>query len=216
MSLKDRMYELTAVEEVDEFMEKFPTGAFFKAGGCHKTMQGFGYVEQALNPRENIHVGFVRVIECRPVSNYIAEITQVIHQSPQLILYIDRKPVYDVDNWNITLPALETAFTQFFGPAVSKEVVVDATTFPSAANYIELLKKFIYDKISLPEFRKQWLLTFQMDATPRPTEQFELLNTLFGNVDEALLQPDSFGQTSHENAPIKERAKNLLQTLTHV
>jgi len=98
MGLKDRMYELTEVSEVDEFLEKFPTGAFFKAGSCHKTMQGFGYVEQALNAYENIHLGFVKVIQSRPVSNYIAELTEIVHQSPQLMLYMTKKPVYDVDN----------------------------------------------------------------------------------------------------------------------
>ena len=40
MGLRDRMYELTEVSEVDEFLKQFPTGAIFKAGSCHKTMQG--------------------------------------------------------------------------------------------------------------------------------------------------------------------------------
>lgn len=213
MSLKDRMYELTTIEEVDEFMEKFPTGAFFKAGGCHKTMQGFGYVEQALNPRENIQVGFVRVIESRPVSNYIAQITQVIHQSPQLILFIDKKPVFDIDNWDITLPALESAFLTHLGPVNNEQKTTETSFFPAVGEYIQLLKDYIHDQISELEFRNNWLITFQNDATPRSTQQFDLLNSLFGDVDHALSQPLSF-QNGHSST--KERAKSLLKELTNV
>ena len=115
MGLRDRLYELKTIEQADQFLAKHPSGAFFKAGACHKTMQGFGYVEQALDTYDAIHMGFVRVIESRPVSNYIVELTKVVHQSPQLILFIDRKPVYDVDNWNIGVDVVSEALLKHFG-----------------------------------------------------------------------------------------------------
>ena len=33
---------LTTAQEVDEFLKQYPLAAIFKAGTCHKTMQGFG------------------------------------------------------------------------------------------------------------------------------------------------------------------------------
>lgn len=213
MGTKDRMYELTTIEEVDEFMNRFPTGAFFKAGACHKTMQGFGYVEQALNPYENIHVGFVRVIQSRPASNYIAEIMQVVHQSPQLILYINRKPVYDVDNWNITPEALKVALPRCLG-SVSEKVSAVQTTKKHETTvdpYITLLEKLMKKELSEQEFRTQWLTTFQLDSALRSSEQFNLLNGLFGDVD-AALSKSIFG-TLDPSSQLRERASNLLDAL---
>jgi len=101
MSVRERMYELTSAEEVDEFLKTFPTGVIFKAGGCHKTMEGFAHVEKALEPRPEIRVGFVRVIESRPASNHIEGLTGIKHESPQFILFVDGKATFDLDNWDI-------------------------------------------------------------------------------------------------------------------
>ncbi len=211
MSMRDRMYELTAVEEVDEFLKQFPIGAFFKAGSCHKTMQGFGYVEQALNLRPNIHVGFVKVVECRPVSNYIAQLMGVVHQSPQLIIYINGKAVYDVDNWNITPQALEIGLNNALGPVQSHSATAPAKNLPDVTPYVQLIEKLLKGQLSETDFRQQWLFTFQQDATARPNEQFELLNSLYGDVDVAIHQP-TLGVVP-EKSPLREKARNLLNKM---
>lgn len=211
MSLKDRMFELTEVDEVDEFLEKYPTSVFFKAGACHKTMQGFGYVEQVLNPYEDVHVGFVRVIESRPVSNYIAELTGIIHQSPQLILMIDKKPVYDIDNWNITVEAVKDAMQKHFGQPQKDSSSPKASVHVDVKPYTDLLKQFIDGKLSEDEFEHHWLITFQMDATPRSTEQFNILNSLFGDVDQAIAS--KFSQ-SNPKLQMKEKAHHLYSLLS--
>ncbi len=36
---------LTTPEEVEQFLKDYPLAAIFKAGTCHKTMQGFGVIE---------------------------------------------------------------------------------------------------------------------------------------------------------------------------
>lgn len=212
MGLKERMYELRTVEEVDAFLERYPTCVFFKAGSCHKTMQGFGYVEEALNKRENIHLAFVRVIECRPVSNYIAELTGIIHQSPQFILMVDKQPVYDVDNWNITLESLEQALQKNLGSNCDIRCSSDKNTSSiekkSIGPYIDLLQNFVTGEISEDSFTKKWLLTFQSDASLRNTHEFALLNSLYGDVDAAL----SNGIQGKGN--LKERAQVLLDKLT--
>lgn len=220
MSLRNRMFELTEVSEVDEFLEKYPTSAFFKAGSCHKTMQGFGYVEQVLNPYEDLYMAFVRVIESRPVSNYIAQLTGVIHQSPQLILMVEKKPVYDVDNWNINVDVVQAALNKLFdkpqkeaGSSNSKSGQIDV------GPYTDLLKQFIDEKLSEAEFENHWLMTFQMDATPRSTEQFDLLNSLFGDVDQAIA--NKFSQSSlsekmqfaNREQPLRKRAEQLYSLL---
>ncbi len=117
MSLHERMYELTEEDEVKEFLDHFPTSVIFNAGSCHKTMQAFGHVEEALDLRENISLAFIRVDESKPVSDQAAQIANVVHQSPQVILFVDGKAVYDIDNENITSEALETAFAEHLGPA---------------------------------------------------------------------------------------------------
>lgn len=212
MGLRSRMYELTEVKEVDEFLLQFPTGAFFKAGTCHKTMQGFGYVEQALDPREQIHMGFVRVVEHRPVSNYIAELTKVVHQSPQLILLVNGKVVYDVDNWNITPEALDININKHLGPLPQKEKTHAAPSsqpLPSVTAYVNLLDKYLKGEMLENAFVHEWLRTFQLDATPRPTQQFHLLNSLFGDVDLALSQKI----TASASTNLKQRASQLLELL---
>src|SRR5690606_1159981 len=77
MSFRDRLYELTTPEEVDSFLSVNPNCALFKAGGCHKTMQGFGVVEKMMGSRGELPVGLVKVIDHRPASNHIAELTGI-------------------------------------------------------------------------------------------------------------------------------------------
>lgn len=214
MSLRDRIFELTTPEEVDEFLKEYPTAAFFKAGGCHKTMQGFGYVEQALSRRENLHMGIVRVIESRPASNHIADITGVKHESPQFILIKEGTVVYDVDNWDILPEILEHHLTQHFGEANGEEGTVG-----NAGNiepYVNLLEKYLSDQISEHEFEMQWLTTFQMDDSLRSTQEFDLLNSLFGDVDEAINAKmgnglDMAKQCHHKT--LKFKAQQLLKQL---
>lgn len=210
MGLRERMFELTQVEELDEFLVQYPTGAIFKAGTCHKTTQTFGYVEEALNPYEEIHMAFVRVVESRPVSNLIAEKTGIVHQSPQFILFVNGKPVYHVDNWNITLQVVEQALQQHLGPA-KKGSACAGHSGPSSdvSVYVNLLKDLIQERLAPAEFERRWLTTFQLDATPRSTHEFEMLNSLFGDVDAALS-----GGENQEQLLLKKRAADLLHLLS--
>ncbi len=216
MGIRDRMYELTQVEELDEFLERFPTGVIFKAGSCHKTTQTFGYVEAALDPRSDIHMAFIRVIPSRPVSNAVAERTGITHQSPQFILFVDGKPVYDVDNWDITLDTLEAALKQHLGTAKQTKSVSTAARTSDVSAYVALLQEFVQDKIPPQDFEQRWLSTFQMDATPRSTHEFEVLNSLFGDVDAAVARHfvGQLGRSQDANA-LKQRATDLLQVLVN-
>lgn len=211
MGLRERITELVTADDVDQFIAKYPNCALFKAGGCHKTMQGFGYVEQVLDARDALPMGFVRVVENREASNHVANLLKIIHESPQFIILKDGKPVYDVDNWDISPESLETPLLKHFGPVTSEGV-----SRPSAVNnvepYIELLQDFIGEKIDEERFAEMWLSKFQLDSTLRSTEEFTLLNSLFGDVDLAIMEADK-AQDNNSKSLIM-RAKTLLNQIT--
>jgi bacillithiol system protein YtxJ len=112
--LKDRIQFLTTPPEVDAFLRANPDSAIYKAGTCHKTNEMFQNVERTLGPREELPLGIVRVVEARPASNHLAELTGITHESPQLILFKDGKPVFDRDNWDITAEDIAAALNDHF------------------------------------------------------------------------------------------------------
>ncbi len=116
MALKDRVTFLTTAEQVDAFLAKNPASAIFKAGTCHKTQETLAQVQTHLEPREDLALGIIRVVESRPASNHVTTRTGVTHESPQIILFKDGKAVFDRDNWDITgeavAEALESHFTR--------------------------------------------------------------------------------------------------------
>ncbi len=114
MALKDRMRFLTTPEEVDAFLREHPDSAVFKAGTCHKTSETFTHVQAHLEPREDIPLAVIRVVESRPASNHVAALTGVKHESPQLFFFRQGRPVFDRDNWNITDDAVGEALRTHF------------------------------------------------------------------------------------------------------
>ena len=106
MPLKDRISFLTSPQEVDVFLKENPTAAIFKAGTCHKTPETFVHVQARLDPREDLKLGIIKVVEARPASNHVATMTGIEHESPQIILFKDGKNVFDRDNWDITADAM--------------------------------------------------------------------------------------------------------------
>jgi bacillithiol system protein YtxJ len=114
LALKDRISFLTTPAEVDAFLKANPSAALFKAGTCHKTNETFQHVERQLGPRDDLPLGLIRVVEARPASNHVETLTGIAHESPQLILFKDGKPVFDRDNWDITAEDLEAALQEHF------------------------------------------------------------------------------------------------------
>ncbi len=112
MALKDRIRFLTTPDEVDTFLKEHPTSAIFKAGTCHKTQEVFRAVEQHLEPREDLRLGVIRVVEARPASNHVTSLTGITHESPQFILFRAGQAVFDRDNWDITAEALAEALQE--------------------------------------------------------------------------------------------------------
>src|SRR5690606_34464399 len=144
--LKDRVVLLSSPEDVSEFLARFPSSVIFKAGTCHKTMQGFGFVQEKLDPRDDLMCGVIRVVEARPASNLVTELTGIQHESPQVIVFRDGEPVFDVDNWGITPEALDVGFQRVpVGQAVSLET---GTTGSDVRTYVDLLEGFLEGRMT--------------------------------------------------------------------
>lgn len=218
MSLRERMYELRTPEEVDAFVTENPTAAIFKAGTCHKTMQGWGNVEKLLRDRDDVNVGIIRVVEARPASNRVTERTGITHQSPQIILFRDGQPKFDLDNWDITPENLEPKFEAYL-PEASTGDAPKAGAKSNLEPYKRLLDAYIAGQIGEQQFQAYYLETFRNDANLRAQEEFDVLNSLFGNPDEhhihagAIMQLEAVAVQTGSVAPLADRAKALREQL---
>ncbi len=180
--LKDRVVLLNDPEAVDEFLRRYPTSLIFKAGTCHKTMQGFGFVQEKLEPRDDLMCGVIRVVEARPASNQVAARTGIRHESPQVIMFKDGTPVFDLDNWDITPEALEVGFQSLpLGEPVSP------TAAPARSDlrpYLDVLEQFLAGAIDEQQFEFSYTNMFRGDASLRTGDEVEILNSIFGDVDQ--------------------------------
>ena len=114
MALKDRITFLTTPEQVDQFLAANKAAAIFKAGTCHKTPRRSSTSQAQLEARDDLPLGIIRVVEARPASNHVEEMTGIRHESPQLLLFKDGKPVFDRDNWDITTESMAEALQDHF------------------------------------------------------------------------------------------------------
>jgi bacillithiol system protein YtxJ len=116
LTLKDRIRFLVTPQDVDEFLAQNPQAVVFKAGTCHKTQETFSQVQPLLEARPDLPLGVIRVVESRPASNRVAEVTGLRHESPQLIIFKEGQPVFDRDNWDITAESLAAALGERLAP----------------------------------------------------------------------------------------------------
>lgn len=199
---------LTTPEEVDQFLREYPLAAIFKAGTCHKTMQGFGVVESFLQ-RHELPVGFIRVVEWRPASNHVAERTGLVHHSPQFILFRDGEAQFEVNNWDITPQALEPVFRQH---VPLREGAAKVATDDNVEPYRRLMRAYLAGELSEWAFQDQYVTLFRDDASLRSQREFELLSRLFGD-------PDAYHGGLHqlgapqERGDLRERVQALLNEL---
>lgn len=179
--LRDRIVNLTEPAAVEAFLAEHPTSVIFKAGTCHKTMQGFGYLQEQLEQRPDLMVGLIRVVEARPASNSVAERTGIVHHSPQVILFRDGEAVFDVDNWAITPDALTQGFARV--PAGGAAPVATTGGGSDLQPYLDVLDQYLAGVIAERQF--EWVYTnmFREDASLRSREEVEVLGSIFGDVD---------------------------------
>lgn len=207
---KDRVFNLTTVESVQGFLEQHPTSVIFKAGTCHKTMQGFGYVQEHVEPREDLVVGLIRVVEARAASNLVADTTGLRHESPQVILYRDGKPVFEANNWGITPDVLAPAFNQL---PQGEPVQYERTPGRSDLSpYVNVLEAYLGGDLDDNQFEQTYTYMFRDDASLRSREEVEVLNSIFGDVDQHINMHMIMAGRSDSSA-VRGRAEQALTRL---
>ena len=210
---RDRVFNLTSEEAVEGFLKEHPTSVIFKAGTCHKTMQGFGFLQEELQNREDLMVGLVRVVEARPASNLIAQKTGITHQSPQVVLFKDGEAVFDVDNWDITPETLSQGFAAVPPKAGETGEVSSAQAARSDLTpYRNLLEQYLSGAISDRQFEYAYTTMFRDDASLRSREEVEVLNSIFGDVDKHMEMHMMMGGRSNSGA-VRGRAEAAYERL---
>ncbi len=179
--LRDRVVSLTTPEAVESFLGTHPTSVIFKAGTCHKTMQGFGHLQELVSSREDLMVGVIRVIEWRGASDLVAETTGIVHHSPQVILFRDGQAIFDLDNWDITVDALEPGFALL--PQGERAEAAGAAASSDLTPYLQVLEQYLAGVIDEQRFEYVYTTTFRDDATLRSKDEVEVLGSIFGDVD---------------------------------
>lgn len=210
--LRDRVVSLNTPEDVEGFLSEHPTSVIFKAGTCHKTMQGFGVLSETLEVRDDLMVGLIRVVEARAASNLVAEKTGVVHQSPQVLLFKDGENVFDVDNWNITPEVVEAGFAKV--PPSSEAVKAVAPSRSDLKPYTDLLEQYLSGVISDEHFEYVYTMTFRDDASLRGREEVDILNSIFGDVDQHLNMHMMMAGQTKDYSVIRARAEKAYEHLT--
>lgn len=208
--LKDRIVLLNTPEAVEAFIDRYPTSVIFKAGTCHKTMQGFGFVQAELEGREDLMCGVIRVVEARAASNLVAERTGVVHESPQVLMFESGAPVFDVDNWDITPEALAHGFKRL---PVGQPVAAPSPTRGSDLRpYFDVLESYLAGTIDDGQFEHTYTHMFRGDATLRPGDEVDILNSIFGDVDQHINMHLMMAGKA-DNSQLRKRAQSAYDRL---
>jgi monothiol bacilliredoxin len=217
VTLRERLFLLHQPAEVESFLTGFPRCVIFKAGTSDRTFDAWLVAQQALEPRVDVAVGFVRLPEDRPASECVTTTSGIAHRSPQLILFHEAKARFHLDESAIELDQLVPLLNEHLPPEVGPPVRNDAVV--TLEPYRALLSQFLQGQ--LPEERFQWgyLDRLAKEALWRDDETFALLNSLFENewgrdVKAARLVAVEFqGQLASRLEPLKARAARMLDRL---
>lgn len=210
---KDRVYNLPTPEAVQAFMSDHPTSVIFKAGTCHKTMQGFGFVQEFVEPREDLAVGVIRVVDARPASNLVTEITGLKHESPQVIVFQDGKPVFEANNWGITPEVLQPALAAVpVGEPVGQR---GPSSRSDLTPYLNVLQAYLAGDIDDRQFEQTYTYMFRDDASLRSREEVEVLNSIFGDVDQHINMHMMMAGRSDSSA-VRSRAEAAYERLRQI
>jgi hypothetical protein len=175
-------------------------------------MQGFGFLQEKLEPREDLMVGIIRVVEARSASNLVAEKTKIMHQSPQVILFKDGQAVFDVDNWNITPDVLDMGFAKV-PPAEGVVVKAQSSTRSNLKPYLDMMEQYLSGVIGDQHFEYAYTMTFRDDASLRSREEVEVLNSIFGDVDQHMNMHMMMAGQTKDYSVIRQRAELAYEQL---
>ena len=72
ITLRERFFQLHEAADVDQFLAGFPWCVVFKAGTSEKTFDAWTAAQNALEPRPDVAVGFIRLPEDRNASDRVS------------------------------------------------------------------------------------------------------------------------------------------------
>lgn len=216
-SLRGRFFPLHLPGDVDALLARHAHVALFKAGTSDKTFEAWDVVQRALEPRQDVPVGFMRLPADRAASDHVAVRSGVAHRSPQFLLVVDGTVVASLDEFAITpdrvLPLLRAYLPAEPGPPVYNPAV--ATLAP----YVSLLERFLAGTMAEERFQWNWLDRLKGDAVWRDADSFALLDELFPNTAGRAFEParviaaEFQGQLSGCLEPLAVRAARLAPRL---
>jgi len=102
------MEHLAQIEEIIELSEQMPVIIFKHSTRCSISRMVLKNFENEYDLGENVSAYFLDLISFREVSNEIASRFNVVHQSPQLLLIVGGKLVYDVSHSSIDAQELKS------------------------------------------------------------------------------------------------------------
>src|SRR6187200_3464679 len=141
VTLRERFFPLHQPDDVDRFLERFQWSVVFKAGTSDKTVDAWLVVQNVLESRVDVAVGFIRLPEDRAASDRVSALTGIVHRSPQFILFQHVNTLFHLDEFAIVpdqlVPLLREHLPVDAGPPVRNEAVV--TLEP----YRALLSQFV-------------------------------------------------------------------------
>lgn len=105
-------HPLTSTEQLDEIMEESkstPVVIFKHSTSCSISATAKSRIERQWDGAGIDHVKpyYLDLLSYRPVSNEVAELLQVQHQSPQVLLVQDGVCTYDASHMNISVDGLK-------------------------------------------------------------------------------------------------------------
>jgi len=220
VTLRERFFPLHTAADVDQFLGRFAWCVVFKAGTSEKTFDAWLVAQNALEPRTDVAVAFIRLPEDRPASDEVSVRSGLAHRSPQLILFHDGNARFHLDEFAIApdqlVPLLREHLPASIGPTVRNEAAV------SLEPYRALLSKYVDGDLAEERFQWAYLDRFQKEAIWRDDETFDVLNGLFENqwgrdVRAARLVALEFqGQLAGRLEPLKARAARMLDRLAKI
>jgi bacillithiol system protein YtxJ len=100
--------DLGQIEEIITLSEQMPVIIFKHSTRCSISRMALKNFENEYDLGENVTAYFLDLISFREVSNEIASRFNVVHQSPQLLLIVGGKSVYDVSHSSIDAQELKS------------------------------------------------------------------------------------------------------------
>jgi len=103
-----QLEDLGQINEIITLSEEMPVIIFKHSTRCSISRMALKNFENEYDLGENVAAYFLDLISFRDISNEIASRFNVVHQSPQLLLIVGGKSVYDVSHSSIDAQELRS------------------------------------------------------------------------------------------------------------